>query len=114
MSDSHIEFERRVRAIDEKHRAFAHGVEATLQNDGLIVLKPKGTRPYLPARGAALLIAGFLMLKGVLLASLGPVTYAERVADLAAGSAFEKAGSAIMVPDPVSELVGRNLRVLIR
>lgn len=114
MTDCRVDFEDRLTKLDRKHRAMGKGMTASLRGDGLIVVKPKGFRPYLPARGAVMLIAGFLAFKGLMLAAIGPDAYGERVADLQSGSIFEKAGAAVMQIDPVTQTVATTLGPIFR
>ncbi|MAC79837.1 MAG: hypothetical protein CML66_17445 [Rhodobacteraceae bacterium] len=103
MSDDFKGFDARLRRIDRNHRAMAHGYQIHMQRDGLIVARPRRARslPVSP-RSVVLFVVAFLAFKAVLIASLGTLSYTERVGALAGGSWFEKGGAWIMRIDPIS------------
>lgn len=106
MADNHDAFEGRLQRIEKMHRQLASGYVLHVQDDGLIVARPRRARATIPVRGIVLFIAGFLLFKGVLIASLGQVTYDDRVTALAGGSLLERAGAWVMLADPISRDIG--------
>lgn len=115
MLETENSFHSRLRALGRKHAAMSNGVTTHIRADGLIVVQPRRRpRRGFPLRGTVYLIAGFFAFKGFLLASMGPVTYQERVQSLADGTVIEKAGAKAMQIDPlalmISEMIGPILR----
>ncbi|MGV6847084.1 MAG: hypothetical protein ACWA5A_01765 [Marinibacterium sp.] len=107
MADNFDEFDGRLQRIGDKNRRLLSGYVLHVQNDGLIVAKPRrGRLAALPLRSMLNFIAGLLLFKGVLIAALGPLAYDERVADLRSGGLFEQAGGWIMIADPISRDIG--------
>lgn len=103
MSESFQEFDDRLRRIERKRRKLANGYELHMQNDGLIVARPRRMRSAgITPRGFITFVVGFMLFKGVLIATLGVLGYEDRVVSLAQGSTVEKAGAWIMQVDPVS------------
>jgi hypothetical protein len=103
MSESHLNFEQRLRRLERKHAALAGGFVTQVQSDGLVVIRPKRLRASFPLRPVLLFIAAFFLFKGFLLAQLGEVTYDDRVAKLRDGTAVEQVGALLMQKDPVAE-----------
>lgn len=103
MSDGFERFDDRLQRIERKRRTMAKGYELHMQSDGLIVARPRRARgSRISPRGVVLFFGGALVFKGVLIASLGPVAYEERVSALTAGTALEQAGAMIMQMDPIA------------
>ncbi len=114
MADNHDAFDGRLQRIGKKHRQMAHGYELYIQADGLIVARPRRFRGPVPARSFVTFVAGLLLFKGILIASLGPLAYDERVTTLRGGTILEQAGAMIMVSDPVSRDIGGFLAPVFR
>ena len=114
MADNRDVFDGRLQRIGRKHSQLAHGYELHMQDDGLIVARPKRPRSYVPPRSLALFFIGFLAFKGVLIASLGPIAYDEKLDALHQGTVIEQAGAWVMMPDPVSREVGARLAPVLR
>ncbi len=103
MSDSFEQFDGRLKRIERKRQTMANGYELHMQNDGLIVARPRRARnSRISPRAVIMFLGGALLFKGVLIASLGPVAYEERIAALADGSAVEQAGAMVMQIDPIA------------
>ncbi|MFC3614272.1 hypothetical protein ACFORG_10915 [Lutimaribacter marinistellae] len=109
MAGNQVEFDRRIRRLAKKHNAMAGGYRAQMRPDGLIVMKPRRSRPGISFRAIVFFIAGFFVFKGFMLASVGVATYEERVARLAEGTTAERAGAWVMNADPVSTYISETL-----
>lgn len=108
MSDSFEGFDQRLRRIEHKRRKMANGYELHMQNDGLIVARPRRARSSrVSPRSVILFVAGFFAFKGLLIASLGSVAYDERVTTLMGGTMLEQAGGWTMQADPLSREISR-------
>ena len=113
MSKQKSEFLQRLQKLTKRHRAMSEGYVATMRGDGLIVLEPRKLQFKLPVRGFVLLMAAFMIFKGYMMAALGETAYAERLAILKDGSAFERLGAFIMGLDPVSRVIGASFSVIL-
>jgi hypothetical protein len=102
-------FYERLRRLGQKHRALARGYRARMRSDGLIVLVPKRTFVALSPRPLAIVLVIFVLVKGALMAGLGVQNYEGRVSHLQTGTALDRAGAAVMQPDPVSRVVALTL-----
>ncbi|KZY32367.1 hypothetical protein A3731_04080 [Roseovarius sp. HI0049] len=82
-------------------------------DDGVIVLTGPRPEAAITLKGFSLLVAGFLVFKGAVIAHLGLAAYAEAIATLEHGSLLEQAGAFIMRPDLVSQTVaGQMLQIV--
>lgn len=116
MADAnYVKFNKRLRDIDRKHRKLSRGYVQLVERDGLLVpvSRRRAPRRALPAKGLLLILAGFLLFKAFLLASIGPITYQERVTRLADGTAVEQAGAWAMTADPVTLWVADQIKPLL-
>ncbi|MEL6887547.1 MAG: hypothetical protein AAFO86_02455 [Pseudomonadota bacterium] len=98
--DNQVNFQKRLGTLKRQHQALANGYTTQLRDDGLIVVKPKRVRRSFPLRTLVLVVFGFFAFKGFMLASLGEITYNERVAKLGNGTVAEQAGAWVMQSDP--------------
>lgn len=106
MVETRQDFYNRLGTLGRKHAAMANGYTTRLQNDGLIVVRPnRRVRRSFPFKGLVGLIAGFFVFKALMLASLGDITYNERVAKLQQGAHLEQFGSTVMQIDPVTQFI---------
>ena len=96
------EFDRRMRRIVKRHRRLANGYVTVIDNNGLVVAKPRRQLPGISWTAFVGLFLALLAFKAFLFASLGPETYAERVAKLANGTVIEQMGAVVMQPEPVT------------
>jgi len=108
MTDANFEkFSTRVQAIEKSHRRRASGFVRLEERDGLLVpVAHPRPRRTLPLRGIALSAAAFLLFKAFLYASLGPLTYTDRVSQLAGGNVVEQMGGWIMQAEPLTRWLG--------
>ena len=94
----------------EQARAKGYGFEAA----GTV--RPRPPAPSLMARAyrlvkpLVLMAALGILLKGTILYYIGPGTYGERVATLAAGQGIDPVGAWLMQADPLTVLVADQLR----
>lgn len=96
------EFDRRMRRITRRQTKLSRGYVTSVNDDGLVVAKPKRKMGRGTVRGLAIVMVVLMLFKGVLHSQLGASGYAERVEALANGSAFEKAGAVLMSADPIT------------
>lgn len=114
MSEAFTTFAARRRRIERVQKMMANrGRSFEITRDGLIVVKPKKIKPYIPARGLAMLIGALILFKAFLLLHLGPVTYLERIELLRSGSVIERGGAFVMQPDAVSTWVAAQIQGLL-
>lgn len=95
-------FDKRLRRIEKRHRKMAYGYVTSVNRDGLIKARPDSLRIPIPWKGFTFSVALLLLLKGILLAYHGPVSYGIRVEQLAGGSIAEQIGAFLMQIDPIS------------
>lgn len=107
------EFSGRLRRIEKIHRR-GGGFEAigTLGQSHYTRMRLQTQRRPL-LRSAVILLASIVLLKGLLLASLGEVAYAEKLARLEAGSLVDQAGAFIMGPDPLSSTIAKLIAPIV-
>ncbi|MEM6483114.1 MAG: hypothetical protein AAF922_01090 [Pseudomonadota bacterium] len=110
MSNPYETFDARLKRIDRKRARLANGYSAKVTNEGLIVFRPKRRRASFSVRGLLLLVVGFFVFKGMILAHLGGTVYDLRVDALKQGTVVEKAGAVIMAKDDVTAAVAEVLR----
>ncbi|MEM7752324.1 MAG: hypothetical protein AAF230_02860 [Pseudomonadota bacterium] len=96
------EFDRRMRRITRRHTQLSRGYVTSVNDDGLVVAKPKRKFRRGTLRGVAIVVLTLMLFKGVLFSQLGPAAYAERVDSLSQGSFFEQAGAVLMAADPIT------------
>lgn len=96
------EFDRRMRRITRRHTQLSRGYVTSVNDDGLVVAKPKRKFSRSTLRGIAIVVLVLMLFKGVLYSQLGPSGYAERLEGLSNGSAFEKVGAVLMAADPIT------------
>lgn len=107
-------FERRLKLISKKRARLADGYVSKVSKDGLIVFRPKRREGGFPIKGLALLVLGFFVFKGVILAHLGEGTFEARLTQLSQGSTVEQAGAFIMQPDVVSQAIAQQIRPYVK
>jgi hypothetical protein len=107
------EFEKRLNRIDKIHEAGgAFEASGSLGRSYFDSTRPKARRG-LPLRGLALLAAGILLVKGMMLAQIGAEDYSNRVANLADGNLVEQIGAWVLHADPATRYVAGLIRPLI-
>ena len=108
------EFDRRMRRIHRRHSKLSQGYVTSVNDDGLVVARPKRRGGSGVARGIFIILAVVMLFKGVLHAQLGAAGYQDRVDALAAGSILEQAGAWAMYADPVTLWMSGHLSSLVR
>jgi len=107
------EFEKRLSRIDKIHEAGgAFEANGSLGRSYFDSTRPKSRRA-LPLRGLALLVAGILLVKGMMLAQIGAEEYAKRVANLADGNMVEQVGAWVLHADPATRYIASVISPLI-
>ena len=96
------EFDRRMRRITRRHTQLSKGYVTSVNDDGLVVAKPKRKFSRGTLRGVAIVVLVLMLFKSVLYSQLEAGGYAERVDALSNGSVFEKAGAVLMAADPIT------------
>ena len=96
------EFDRRMRRITRRHTQLSRGYVTSVNDDGLVVAKPKRKMRRGTLRGVAIVVLVLMAFKGFLHNQLGADAYMARVEALAAGSMFEQAGAVMMSADPIT------------
>lgn len=102
-------FDQRIKQIERKRHRLTKGSVKRMTTDGLIIERPRRYRPRFPLRAILILtIAGFLI-KGYFLAIVGADQYASRVADIAQGGVFDRAGAWLLQADMITRFVGDTI-----
>ncbi len=96
------EFDRRMRRITRRHTQLSKGYVTSVNDDGLVVAKPRRRFSRGTLRGVAIVMIVLMGFKGFLHFQLGAADYAQRVEALSNGSFFEKAGAVLMAADPIT------------
>jgi hypothetical protein len=108
-----LKFDKRVRTIARKNRRLARGHTSYIDETGVIRKRPaRGMGRGLPIKGLLLMGLGFTLFKAIVLASLSPSGYAQRLALLESGTVFEQAGAWALQIDPVTRTLGGMLNPL--
>ncbi len=108
------EFERRMRRINRRHTKLSQGYVTAVNDDGLVVARPKRRRSGATLRSVALICLVVLVFKGFLYAQLGPNAYDERIGALQNGNVIEQAGAWAMTADPVTLWLSQHFGSLVR
>lgn len=115
MVETYDHFVQRLTRVGRKHKKMTQGYTTHVGRDGLITVRPKRrARNASGIKFLVLFVAGFFGLKALMLASLGPDAYTERLALLQEGTVIEQVGAAALGIDPLTtrivETVGPILR----
>ncbi len=110
MDAGYKEFDARLRSLDRKKAAIMDGARPELGENGVVELKPthnylRNIGRLLPLRAVMIMATIGVAYKGFLLASLGAVTYSQKVSILNAGGGFDRIGAWLMQIDPVTEKI---------
>lgn len=112
--ENHDHFRKRLKHLGRKHEKMTRGYYMKVGKDGLITVSTKRTRRSFPFFGLLLLIIGFFAFKAFMLASVGPVTYNERLATLEGGTVIEQAGAKVLSIDPVTDALATMIGPVLR
>ncbi len=110
MSESFAGFEARLKKLDRKRMKLARGYKGSVGRDGLIVFRPTRRQRGIPLRAFVMLVVGFFVFKGMVMAHTGAAIYDERVNALASGTMIEQAGAFAMQSDPITTGIALQLR----
>ena len=113
MIQATVPFDRRLKQIVRRHSKMSNGFVRSVNEQGLIVTRPRLYKPSIPLNGLLMVLAISFLLKGLLLAGLGEAAYAERVAKLQAGSMIEQIGARVMQSDPLTVIVSNGMAVIL-
>lgn len=117
MVETKEDFANRLNTLGRKHKNMTHGYVTKVTKDGLIVVQPKRARS---GRGGyaiklmLLLVMGFIGFKAFTLATVGPVTYNERLSKLETGTMIEQVGAKALAIDPVTEALVETVGPVVR
>lgn len=117
MVETRDHFVKRLTMLGRKHEKMTHGYTTKVGKDGLLVVKPKRKRSGGGGGLVKLLLLiaiGFIGFKAFALASVGPVTYNERLAKLEKGTMIEQVGAKALAIDPVTEIVADSVGPVLR
>lgn len=103
------EFDRRMRRITRRHTQLSRGYVTSVNDDGLVVAKPRRRFSRGTLRGVAIVMVVLMLFKGFLFNELGAAAYQQRVETLSAGSVFEQAGAVLMSADPITVWLSRRI-----
>lgn len=109
----YAQFEKRIASVTTKHRQMARGYTAKIGNDGLILVEPKAQRSLFGFRIFLCVVFVILLVKSLMITSVGLATYQNRLDALATGTSFEQAVAWGMQPDAVSRYLAENFTKLI-
>ncbi|MCW8842518.1 MAG: hypothetical protein OQK00_03785 [Rhodobacteraceae bacterium] len=116
MTDSYNEFHARVARIyalkDEASKDGSSPASYGTTRDGHLVIR--GARPgfRIPWTGILMVLVAVFMLKGAVMARLGPDFYKAQVGRLMPSTVLEQVGAWTMRPDPISSWVARQIKSL--
>jgi hypothetical protein len=113
MVETHDHFVKRLTLLGRKHQQMTHGYTTKIGPDGLIVVRPKRrARNASGLKFVFLAVAMFFAMKVAMLASAGPVLYAEKLLPLQEGTAIEQFGAYVMGIDPITQLAADQVTLL--
>jgi hypothetical protein len=116
MTDSYKDFQARVARIYELNEAdlreTSHRVTVRHDPHGHVVIR--GARPAMriPWTGIMMVLVAVFMLKGAVMARLGPDFYKAEIGQLRPSTVLEQIGAWTMRPDPISSWVARQIKHL--
>ena len=105
MDKQRAEFNERVNRLGKRGKGLSNGYIVTVNQDGLIIAKPKKRGPRFPWVGLLAILGFLVFFKAVLILTLGEVTYNDRVDKLRDGNFVEQAGAFAMQPDPLTKFL---------
>ena len=108
------EFERRMKRISKRHSKLSHGFVTKVNDDGLVVAKPRKKSSGAMLRGLILIVVTLFVFKGFSHANLGPEAYQERIEKLAGGNIIEQAGAIAMTEEPITLWLSSIIVSLVR
>ena len=106
------DFDKRQRAVVQKHHKLANGYITKLNRNGIFEHKPIRRLPLVSLKSLLITVFCILAFKGLLIAGLGIEDYAARLAHLSQGSTVERAGAWLMGADPASQWIATVMGAL--
>lgn len=104
-------FNARIEKVERVHRRMAHGYDARIGRDGLILFRPRPARSKrrLPLRGLLAVLVAVVGFKALVLTQIGDMAYQARIDDLVAGTPAEHLGGYVLGLDPVTRMIADQL-----
>ncbi len=106
------DYSQRISRIMKQHNKLSKGFVTTVNQNGLIEMRPRRQARSFPWRGLMLTLLLLMMFKAYVYISLGPSVYNSRVNGLRNGTIIEQAGAFLMQEDPVTVWVTQKLTPL--
>lgn len=107
-------FDRRMARIHKNHERLSKGYVTRVTRDGLIVARPRRTLlGMIPWRFILAILVIGMAAKVVLYTNMGPETYQNEVARLAAGTQFEQVGVYVLSADQATVWLSGKLQELL-
>lgn len=107
------QFKNRSSRVDATRREISKGANYSVNQDGLIISRPRRSGLRFPLRGLFFAIAGLMMFKAGVVATLGIATYTSRIEALGEGTIFERAGAWVMTADPATLWMALQIKLLL-
>lgn len=108
------QLEKRLTRIEAKRRSISRGAVYSVNQDGLIISRPRRRGRRVPVRGLFFAVAALIIFKAGLYANLGAGTYVARIDELASGTVIERAGAWVMAADPMTVWVATEVKLMLR
>ena len=108
------EFDRRMRRISRRHSKLSHGYVTTVNDDGMVVAKPKRRSRKGTIKVLVIVALVLIIFKGVMHAQLGDAEYQARIDNLSTGTTAEKVGAWLMTADPTTYGISEFVSSLVR
>lgn len=105
--------EERLGRIEAQRRKIAKGAVYSVNQDGLIIAKPRRRGLRFPVRILAFAAASVILFKAVVYAAIGPASYTDRVSSLTDGTAVERFAAWVMTADSATIWLATQLRLLV-
>lgn len=96
------QLDKRLTRIEARRRALSQGAVYSVNQDGLIIARPRRRGSRRPVHLLLVALFGMIVFKAVLFATLGAGTYTGRIEALSQGTAIERAGAWIMHADALT------------
>lgn len=113
MIQATVAFDKRLKQILRGHSRISNSVVRSVTAQGLIVARPRLYKPSFPLSSLLIVLTIGVLLKGFLLAGVGDVAYAERIAELQTGSVIEQIGAVVMRSDPLTVIVSNAIATVL-
>lgn len=117
MVETRDDFAARLGKLGKKHKKMTNGYTTKVGRDGLLIVTPKRRRIIPGGAGIKLLVLvvlGLVAFKAFALATVGPITYNERLSELQNGTIIERAGAVAMSIDPVTAALADGVGPVLR